>query len=414
MKIPSGSTDQYIHFVAVDATDFTTRETGLSSFTVYRSRNNGTPAAMTTPTINELDATNMPGVYTLLLDEDTTIDAGDDNQEMSLHITNAGMYPVTRTIELYRSKITLGNTLGVASDGDISGNVDGAVASVTAQVSADMTAISGDSTAADNAEAFFDDTGFNASNSTIGTVTTNTDLVTAASVADAVWDEAVSGHNIGGSFGQAIRQVKEGVISVESSVNDVSATTTSFITDLTEATTSHYSDLTLMFIDGNLQGQAKPIQSYNGTTKTITLDEALTEAPADGDGFIILALHVHPVSQIADGVWDEATSGHTTAGTTGKTLTDILTETQTNLSAQIGALNDIAVNDILTTQMTEAYAADGVAPTLAQALFLIQQALTEFAIAGTTTTIKKLDGSATAATLTLDDATNPTSATRAT
>jgi hypothetical protein len=69
---------------------------------------------------------------------------------------------------------------------------------------------------------------------------------------------------------------------------------------------------------------------------------------------------------------------------------------------------------ILTTQMTEAYAADGVAPTLAQSLFLIQQALTEVAIVSTTETIKKLDGSTAAATLTLDDASSPTSKTRAT
>ena len=70
--------------------------------------------------------------------------------------------------------------------------------------------------------------------------------------------------------------------------------------------------------------------------------------------------------------------------------------------------------DILTTALTESYAADGAAATLTQLLYLIQQALTEFSIAGTTTTIKKIDGSTTAATLTLSDATNPTSATRAT
>lgn len=115
MRIPSGVTDQYIYFVAVDSTDFTTRETGLSSFTVYRSRNGGTAAAMTTPTINETDTTNMPGVYELLLDEDMTIDSGDDSQEMVFHITHAGMAPVTRTIELYRPKVTAGETLTTSS-----------------------------------------------------------------------------------------------------------------------------------------------------------------------------------------------------------------------------------------------------------------------------------------------------------
>jgi len=115
MRIPSGTTDQYIYFVAVDATDLTTRETGLSGFTVYRSRNGGAAASFTTPTVNETDATNMPGVYELLLDEDMTIDAGDDSQEMVFHITHASMAPVTRVIELYRPKITAGETLTVSS-----------------------------------------------------------------------------------------------------------------------------------------------------------------------------------------------------------------------------------------------------------------------------------------------------------
>ena len=70
--------------------------------------------------------------------------------------------------------------------------------------------------------------------------------------------------------------------------------------------------------------------------------------------------------------------------------------------------------DILTTALTESYAADGAAGTLSQILFGIQAFLQERSTATTTVTIKKLDGSTTAMTLTLDDATTPTSITRAT
>jgi len=80
----------------------------------------------------------------------------------------------------------------------------------------------------------------------------------------------------------------------------------------------------------------------------------------------------------------------------------------------IAALNNVSVADLLTTQMTEAYASDGTAPTLAQAIFLIQQTIGDFSISGTTLTAKKLDGSTTAATYTLNDAANPTSRTRST
>ncbi len=95
-------------------------------------------------------------------------------------------------------------------------------------------------------------------------------------------------------------------------------------------------------------------------------------------------------------------------------LAAILTDTGTTLPATLAALNNVSVADILTTQMTEAYAADGVAPTLAQAMFFIMQNASEFAIAGTTITMKKLDGSTTAATFTLDDSADPTSRTRTT
>ncbi len=79
--------DQYTYFVAVDSTDFTTRETGLSSFTVYFSKDGGTSTAMTTPTINETDATFQPGVYELLLDEGTTVAAGNDMEKVVYHVT---------------------------------------------------------------------------------------------------------------------------------------------------------------------------------------------------------------------------------------------------------------------------------------------------------------------------------------
>lgn len=125
----------------------------------------------------------------------------------------------------------------------------------------------------------------------------------AEEIADAVWDELSSGHNVAGSFGKAVRQTKESVVSVESSVNDVSATTTSFITNLTEATDDHYADLSVVFIYGALVGQSRPVASYNGTTKTLTFDEPFTEAPADGDSFIIKTEHIHTVTQIASSVW---------------------------------------------------------------------------------------------------------------
>lgn len=75
--------------------------TGFSAFTVYRSRNGGVPVAMTTPTVVELDATNMPGWYALTLDEDTTIDAANVTEEMVLRVTHAGSAPAELFVTLF-------------------------------------------------------------------------------------------------------------------------------------------------------------------------------------------------------------------------------------------------------------------------------------------------------------------------
>lgn len=115
--IPSGTVDQFHPFIAVDPADKTTRVTGLTGFTVYRFRDAGAAAAMTTPTVQEPDAVNMPGVYRLLLDEDMTVAAGNDVEIMAFHVTQASMEPVTFAIELCRPKVTAGETLTVASGG---------------------------------------------------------------------------------------------------------------------------------------------------------------------------------------------------------------------------------------------------------------------------------------------------------
>jgi len=154
-----------------------------------------------------------------------------------------------------------------------------------------------------------DKTGYSIS----GSITTLDGLndPTAAAIADAVLDESLSAHNTGGTLGKAIRQIKEGVVSAESTVNDASATTTSFVTALTSAVDDFYNDKILVFIGGALTGQARIISDYNGTTKAITFDEATTSAPANGDGFIILGIHSHTLTQIKQEVRTEMDSNST-------------------------------------------------------------------------------------------------------
>ncbi len=90
----------------------------------------------------------------------------------------------------------------------------------------------------------------------------------------------------------------------------------------------------------------------------------------------------------------------------------IAADTTTDIPALIAALPTLS--QILTTAMTESYAAKGVAPSLTQALMMIQQNLENFAYNGTTKTTKKINGTTTASTYTLDNASSPTSSTRTT
>lgn len=69
--------------------------------------------------------------------------------------------------------------------------------------------------------------------------------------------------------------------------------------------------------------------------------------------------------------------------------------------------------DILTTQLTEAYAANGVEPTLVEAIMAIHQKLMQTTYTGTSSTTRKLDNATTAFVGTLDDDTNPTEDRRA-
>ena len=197
------------------------------------------------------------------------------------------------------------------------------------------------------------------------TTTTNTDMLTVAAILGAT----AASYITAGTIGEAIA-----LGSAALADSTITGTPSSTTFDFTGGSTvdNFYSDQLVYILSGTGIGQVRPILSstYVGGTTTITVDEPFIVTPAAADRFAIIVTHVHPKTQIT--------------------------------------------NSVLTTQFTESYSTDGAAPTLTQAVMLIQQYLTEKAISGTTLTINKLDGTTPAATLTLDSGSAPTSATRAT
>ena len=77
---------------------------------------------------------------------------------------------------------------------------------------------------------------------------------------------------------------------VEGSVSDAGPAAADFDTDLTEATDNHYNGMLLMFSEGVCAGQAHVINDYDGAAKNVAFsaEDIWTEAPGDGNNFIIL------------------------------------------------------------------------------------------------------------------------------
>ena len=265
---------------------------------------------------------------------------------------------------------------------------------------------------------------------------------TAAAIADAVWDELTSAHTVSGSYGKAIGDgITDWVTATGFSTFNPSSDTVANVTTVGSVSGTVSADVVSVSGDStaaaNLEadydgtGYAKT-NSTIGTTTTNTdmrgTDSAFLAASAptnfgdlaitastgrvtvgtnnDKTGYSISGTlqtldALNNFDPAADTVANVTTAGTVTNGVTVSTVSD-------------GAIGADAVADIWsTTAIGESYASDGSAGTGAQLLYQIQQALTEFAISSTTVTVKKLDGSTTASTYTLDDASSPTSRTRA-
>jgi hypothetical protein len=116
----SGSTNEYLHFVALSTSDHVTRVTGLTSFNVYAAATSASTGSTYGLSVNEVNSTQMPGVYRVLLADSSlmSIPAGVDSREICIHISSS-MDPVTRTFDLYRRAVTTGQTLALNSSGKI-------------------------------------------------------------------------------------------------------------------------------------------------------------------------------------------------------------------------------------------------------------------------------------------------------
>ena len=193
----------------------------------------------------------------------------------------------------------------------------------------------------------------------------------AADIADAVWDEAASGHASSGTFGKYLA--------------DVLADTNELQTDWANGGRLD------LIIDATLAATNELQTDWaNGGRLDLIIDGILADTAEIGSAGAGLSAIPWNSS------WDAEVQSE---------CTDALNAYDPPTKAEMDAM--------WTTAQTEAYASDGAAATPAQLLYMIYCAVGEFAVSGTTITGKKLDGSTTAMTWTINDASNPTSRTRA-
>lgn len=380
MRVQSGSTDQVLHFVAVDATDLATRETGLSSFTVYRKRKGGAATAWTTPTITEASSANMPGVYGLLIDEDTTIDSGDDEQQVVLHITHAGMAPVTISYELFRPKYAAGAVIPTLT-GDAYARLG---APAGASVSADVAAVKAVLPAALVSGRI---------DASVGAMAAN--VMTAAAAASDLTTEL-----------QAGLATSAALATLQATANSIDGKTTNLPTDPADQSLIIAATDAVMTRLGAPAGAsiAADIAGISGGGGGGGLDAAGVRS-AIGLASANLDTQLAAISTKTANLPSDPADHSAVIAATDAIMSRLGAPAGASLAADIAA--------ILTTALTESYGADGATATAAQLLYEIAQHMGEASVSGTTKTLKRRNGSTTAMTFTLDDATTPTAITRA-
>jgi len=129
-----------------------------------------------------------------------------------------------------------------------------------------------------------------------------TDAQTAISPADLItliFDRSLAAHQTALTAGRAITL---GGVPIAETTAAGTPTTTSIQLAAGSAVDGFYEDSTLTVLSGAGAGQARPIATYTGATKTCAFDEAFTTAPANGDVVAVRIDHVHPVSEIQAGL----------------------------------------------------------------------------------------------------------------
>jgi len=148
--------------------------------------------------------------------------------------------------------------------------------------------------------------------------------ITPSEVADAVWDASYASHVLAGTFGKLMDQLRKANRAIDGEVSGT-PTVSAFDSNLTGYATGAFDSEVLVFLSGPLEGEARPILAYDATNGRLTFEEVWTGVPNSSDEFVILPQHVHPISEIQNGL-----------ATSSEVATVIKTGVQYTATAQSG------------------------------------------------------------------------------
>lgn len=122
--------------------------------------------------------------------------------------------------------------------------------------------------------------------SACATVVTTASTTPGTTRVDSITDDAITAASI--NTGALTADAFADDILIHGAVSDAAADADDFDTDLTEATNDHYNDAYILFVDGVLAGQSRKIADYDGAAKNVIVAIPFTDAPGNGDKFVIL------------------------------------------------------------------------------------------------------------------------------
>lgn len=429
---------------AWDTTTGLAKTGDAANISAYITKDDGTPAATNDVAPAEASSTNEPGYYDFDLTQAETSAAKISLSPKSAtsNIQVIACPPVVYTVPQYHS------LAGWQSDGDL-GEVNTLTghtaqtgdsyarlgAPAGASVSADIAANAAAIDAVDN----FVDTEIAAIISTLGTPTdlgggatlaaNNADMAgatfatstdsqeairnaitalndpTAAAIADAICDEALSGHTTAGTLAKAISDILVDTNELQTNQGDW-ATATGFSTlDASGIRTA------VGLASANLDTQLTAIDNYIDTEIAAII--AAIGTPSDLGSGATLAGNLVDIEAQTDDI-GAAGAGLTALATAAELAKVPKSDGSASWNATALAAIQAEAVDALQEVIPDTVPSVGSRPNMQQAVRMCLQGLTDFDYTGDKFTIHKEDGSTTLIQMTLDDATNATLANRTT